>query len=80
MVIDLVVEIGGRTPRAADRAGQFLHIGVAAGIEPAHVVPVHEINFPLLAATDQQMRMGRAADRIWQQQGAARAEIAIVRL
>jgi hypothetical protein len=58
-------------------AGDFLHDVVRGGVELAHVVAVDEVDDALLACPHEQVRMGNAAQRVGEQQHAARSKIRI---
>ena len=45
----------------------------------SHVVAIHQVDIPFLAAAHDQMGMSRAARGVGQQQRPARAEIRVVR-
>ena len=77
MVINLVIEIGRRTPGASDGVGEFLDDLVNTGVELAEVVAVHEINLTFLSAAHEEMGMGGAAHRIRQDHGATGGEVSV---
>ncbi len=69
LVVNPVVEVGGRTPNASNRARQPLHdLIVTGGIELTHVVAIYQKNFSGLASTYNEMRMAGAAGGIREQE------------
>jgi hypothetical protein len=78
--INLIVEIGGRTPGLLRRGSERLNnitVVPAAAVVVAHIVAIDEIQHAALASAGEQMRMRGAANGIRQQNRSARAEVGV---